>query len=153
MGNDESLEKFQFQAALTTKVFGGGTKWPIKLASFPRIYRRKLHFEKVSFYPDGALGHKYGSCFNVEKQHLKLVDDDSRKEIPLANGERVGTLYNNYSKSREPNVLWEEQMGKRTTPTKHLARETIILICEGACNFLTYFEMNVCINLAVTLER
>lgn len=54
---------------------------------------RKLHFEKVSFYPDGALGHKFGSCFKVEKHQLKLVDDSggectmSRGEIKVAIGD------------------------------------------------------------------
>ena len=39
------------------------------------LIRRKLNFEKISFYPDSALGHRYGSCFKVVKQNLELFDE------------------------------------------------------------------------------
>lgn len=36
---------------------------------------RKLNFEKVSFYPDRALGLRFGSCFKVVDQHLKQIGE------------------------------------------------------------------------------
>ena len=34
------------------------------------ISTRKLHFEKLPFYPDGALGQPFGTCFEVHGEHL-----------------------------------------------------------------------------------
>lgn len=49
---------------------------------------RKLYFEKVKFYPDGALGRKFGSCFKVEKQQLEWVEDDRQsKEYAPSDGQ------------------------------------------------------------------
>ena len=44
------------------------------------FFCRKLHFERVKFYPDNALGQKFGSCFQVEKEQLKLVDGSASRQ-------------------------------------------------------------------------
>ncbi len=43
------------------------------------FFFRKLRFEKIGFYPDGALGERFGSCFKVEKQQLRLFQPTSRE--------------------------------------------------------------------------
>jgi len=40
------------------------------------IPSRKLNFDKVSFFPDGAIGLPYGSCFQVEDRQLVVVSSE-----------------------------------------------------------------------------
>ena len=40
---------------------------------------RKLNFDKVGFYPDGALGCYYGSSFKVDMKQLVLVSDNTEE--------------------------------------------------------------------------
>lgn len=50
---------------------------------------RKVYFGKVRFYPDGALGLKFGSCFKVEEQQLKWVGNEVQSlEYAPTSGER-----------------------------------------------------------------
>lgn len=42
------------------------------------IHFRKLNLEKLSFYPDNAFGHHFGSSFQVEKQQLVPVSSAGR---------------------------------------------------------------------------
>ena len=45
------------------------------------IGHRKLNFDKVSFYADGALGCPYGSQFEVVKKQLVLVESSGKTEL------------------------------------------------------------------------
>ena len=57
----------------------------IKPHLFP-LHPRKLHLDRLAFCADGALGHCYGSCFQVDKQHLVPLNED-RKQGVLVEGE------------------------------------------------------------------
>ena len=43
------------------------------------ISTRKLHFEKLPFYPDGALGQPFGTCFEVHGEHLVPTTRTARR--------------------------------------------------------------------------
>ncbi|XP_064383975.1 tRNA (adenine(58)-N(1))-methyltransferase non-catalytic subunit TRM6-like isoform X2 [Halichondria panicea] len=66
----------------------------IVLAQRDKTYRlfklkkgKKLNFDKVGFYPDGALGCYYGSSFKVDMKQLVLVSDNTEELADKLKGE------------------------------------------------------------------
>ena len=53
--------------------------WPTFILVSVSISTRKLHFEKLPFYPDGALGQPFGTCFEVHGEHLVPTTRTARR--------------------------------------------------------------------------
>ena len=47
-----------------------------------------MTYDRLSFYPDGALGHPYGSCFEVHGHQLVRSGQqmECKGKMPLVNG-------------------------------------------------------------------
>ncbi len=51
---------------------------PSTVLSFS-CHSRRVKFDRLTFYPDAAFGHPYGSCFEVQGQ--QLVGVEGRREV------------------------------------------------------------------------
>ena len=72
-------------------------------------YCRKLRFEKISFYPDGALGKRFGSYFKVEKQQLRLFRPTSTQIASNPDGKVCITQESGVT-LKQYNTLWDQRV-------------------------------------------